>query len=105
MRPRMVDYPQSGLICDLDMHCGECKLIEFCCEDGYAICTDPRLEQMDITLYKEHAKTAEVTTPGFCVDCTDACDVCDRYSEYLEVLATQFSNHVLIRLGRNDEVC
>lgn len=34
---------------DLNMHCGECAIIDFCRSDsfGYAVCYDSRIKDMD----------------------------------------------------------
>ena len=57
----------------LNMHCGECSLIDFCtdCED-YAFCSDKRFSDIDDTLFILIAKTATDIKP------LEVCEGCER---------------------------
>lgn len=60
-----IDYENKGLgkegvslkIGELDQHCGECNLIEYCAEpfDELCLCTDSRLKDVEEKKYKELA--------------------------------------------------
>lgn len=52
----------------LDQHCGECPLIDYCAEpyEDLCLCTDPRLEDVDTDTYKELAATVDGTNEQIC---------------------------------------
>lgn len=90
------------LIGDLDMHCGECGIIEYCCDDGYAICSDPRFATY---LPHEYAPIAEqiqnIPEPDICRACLnrDDCTFCDSDSERRTMMAEATADFVAERIG------
>lgn len=58
---------------ELDQHCGECGIIEYCGNGfGFCICTDGRFEEMDESDYKKIAESAVN------IKSLDVCDGCKR---------------------------
>lgn len=84
---------------NLEMHCGECAVIEYCCEDGYAICADPRLQDTDTLVYAQYAVSAPICSIHECAGCNDDCTLCDHRQEALEYHAQQFSDYVVHKLA------
>jgi len=82
---------------DLEMHCGECPIISFCCSDpfDYAACSDPRIQDMDASLYEKLADGATNLSPGKCLNCSANCDECEYDSERRDYMARRFTEHVL----------
>ena len=63
-------------ISDLDQHCGECAVIDYCGGYEYFPCLDERFADMDIARYKEIADSAPAMEEyEHCVGCmTLDCD-------------------------------
>lgn len=58
---------------ELDQHCGECGIIEYCGNGfGFCICTDTRFGDMEESDYKRIAETAAD------IKSLDICDGCKR---------------------------
>ena len=53
---------------ELDQHCGECPLIDYCAEpfEELCLCTDSRLENVDTSTYKSIAKSIDGTNEEIC---------------------------------------
>ena len=76
----------------LDMHCGECRIIDYCCHGnatGYAICTDSRFKDVDEEVYSKIADRATFEPFQHCekhetLECDDdrESDGCDSWSDY-----------------------
>lgn len=52
----------------LEQHCGNCPLIDFCAEpfEELCLCTDSRLENVDIDIYKKLAANIDGTNEEIC---------------------------------------
>lgn len=52
----------------LEQHCGNCPLIDFCAEpfEELCLCTDSRLENVDIDIYQKLAANIDGTNEEIC---------------------------------------
>jgi len=89
---------------NLDQHCGECTLIEYCGKAyGYAICTDGcspvsegRFADMEEKEYLKIAETAPYEKIDACKDC-DAlygCELCEHDDERKDYEGRQVADYV-----------
>lgn len=82
----------------LDQHCGDCAIIEHCCEDEYCFCCDYRFKNVDEDHFLKLVDKVDwsdfVDHPP-CVGCEkDDCANCDERSENLEVRARYIAEKV-----------
>ena len=67
-------------ISDLDQHCGECAVIDYCGGYDYFPCCDERFADVDIARYKEIADNASATKEyEDCAGC--AAQDCDNVAD------------------------
>jgi hypothetical protein len=99
---------------ELDQHCGDCSLIEYCGNSyGYSICCDERFEDMEESDYKRIAETATDIKPfKACKGCERpdcgvyrysddnfANEPCEHDEESRNYYCEQIANHVEKALG------
>ena len=82
----------------LEQHCGDCAIIEHCCEDGYAFCYDNRFANVDEDEFLklvDKVDWSEFVDHPPCAGCEkDDCTGCDEHSDNLEVRAKYVAEKV-----------
>lgn len=90
----------------LNMHCGECDIIDFCGNSfGYCVCNQERFQDVDTEEYRKHAEQAETTCFSFYSGYEKECDVCENEEEARDYYCEQIAEYVAVLLSENlDEV-
>ena len=104
---------------NLDMHCGECGVIDFCgCTFGYSICSDKRFKHVDTDEYKRIAEQIpqmpSITEDDFSFDdcgrCNNSgvlddeqdCEECDRAETEKDRYAQHVADYVYSQLTERE---
>ncbi|KAK9679484.1 hypothetical protein QE152_g39965 [Popillia japonica] len=91
---------------DLEMHCGNCNVVEFCGNPyGYCLCYDTRFADVEEDTYRRIAEGCKSTPHAACYGCEAAdCECCDDDDDRLDNMCEQFADYVAeqLELLKND---
>lgn len=82
---------------DLDQHCGECAVIDYCGNAyGYCICTDERFSEMPEEEYQKYADKGPINPYYACGKCEKDCEGenCDLFAEKRDYECKQIADFV-----------
>lgn len=80
---------------ELNQHCGECDLIEYCGNAfGYCICTDSRFQNLEVLDYLKLAECSKINLFAPCTNCNQICEMCEFEEDAREFEVRQIADFV-----------